>query len=236
MKVRTPLFEVCANGLQSAINAQLAGADRIELCENLEVGGITPAPELMMKVRESIQLPIHVLIRPRAGDFNYAEEEFQSMIESIQTCKKLKMEGVVLGVLQDDFTIDQERTAQLISLAKPMSVTFHRAFDVVIDPVESLNTLIKLGVNRILISGQKENALLGSDLIGKLVSIAKDKITLLAGGGITEDNITAIVNQSGTHEFHFSAKKLLADNGFVSDPELIRNICRKASIAYEMMH
>jgi len=236
MKVRTPLFEVCANGLQSAINAEIAGADRIELCENLEVGGVTPTLELMMKVRESTHLPIHVLIRPRAGDFNYAEEEFQIMIESIQSCKKLKMEGVVLGVLHSDLTIDQERTAQLMSLAFPMSVTFHRAFDVVIDPVESLHTLIKLGVNRILTSGQKENALLGSDLISKLVSIAEDKITLLAGGGITEDNITAIVKQSGTHEFHFSAKKQLADNSLVSDPELIRNICSKASIAYEKMH
>lgn len=236
MNKKAPLFEVCANGLQSAINAQASGADRIELCENLEVGGVTPAPEVMMKVRESIHLPIHVLIRPRAGDFNYGEEEFQIIIESIQTCKKLKMEGVVFGVLHNDFTIDQEHTAQLISLAKPMSVTFHRAFDVVIDPVESLHTLIKLGVNRILTSGQKENALLGSDLISKLVSIAEDKITLLAGGGITEDNIAAIVKQSGTHEFHFSAKKLLADNGFVSDPELIRNLCRKARITYEKMY
>lgn len=235
MKQIRPLFEVCANGIVSAINAQLAGADRIELCENLEVGGMTPSPEVLRKVRDSIHLPVHVLVRPRAGDFNYTEEECQAMMESIQACKKLKMEGVVLGVLHHDFTIDEERTAQLISLAKPMSVTFHRAFDVVPDPVESLHTLMKLGVNRILTSGQKENALLGSDLINTLVNLAEDKLVLLAGGGITEENIASIVQQSGTDEFHFSAKRRLADNSLISDPDLIRNICRKARIAYETM-
>lgn len=230
MSVKKLCFEVCANSLLSALNAQLAGADRIELCQNLEVGGTTPAKEVILETRKQLHLPIHVLIRPRAGDFCYSAAEFKQMKLEVKTCKELEVDGIVTGILHHDLTIDQTRCAELIELAHPLSVTFHRAFDVVVDPFQSLTELISLGVDRILTSGQQEDAGTGVALIKKLVDAAKDRIVLLAGGGITEDNILKIVKESGTSEFHFSAKSMVGGS-YISDPHRIRRICDLARSA-----
>lgn len=229
------IFEVCANGLQSAINAQMAGASRIELCENLEVGGLTPAKEVIRESLRIVHIPVHVLIRPREGDFCYTGEEFNHMKESISFCKSVKAAGVVFGILTREMAIDEKRCAELIALAKPLSVTFHRAFDVVKEPLRALEILAQLGYRRVLTSGQQENALKGADLISKLVKHADGRISILAGGGITEKNIADLVKTSGTNEFHFSAKQLMADGGYVSDLHRIRNIINLALNTWQLL-
>lgn len=223
------LLEVCANGIQSACNAEEEGVDRIELCENLEEGGVTPHQELLKLVTEKISLPVHVLVRPRAGDFNYSEEEFQSMKTAIQSAKELKAGGIVTGILKEDGTIDSIRCTALVQLAHPLTVTFHRAFDSVQDPFECLETLIRLGFDRVLTSGQKENAADGAGCIRRLVEQARGRIAILAGGGITEENIEEVVRESKTNEFHFSAKVKLPDGSLVSDRERIKKIKERAT-------
>lgn len=200
------LLEVCANGIHSAINAQQAGADRIELCENLDGGGTTPSSGTIKLAREKLSIPIHVLIRPRAGDFIYSNEEFEIMKRDIEFCQSNGINGVVLAVLKSDGTIDMERCKELVQLAKPMSITFQRAFDFVKDPFVALEEIISLGCDRILTSGQKQNVLEGSELIHHLVQLANNRIILLAGAGINEENIQEVVRRTGTNEFHFSAK------------------------------
>lgn len=230
------LFEVCANGIQSAINAQEAGADRIELCENLEVGGVTPRIEIIQEAKEKISIPMHVLIRPRAGDFFYSEKEYELMLAGIQTCKRLNVDGIVTGMLNPDLSIDKDRCNELINLAHPLPVTFHRAFDVVRDPFQALEELIALRFDRILTSGQQEDAGKGAPLISRLVNQARNRISILAGGGITEENIVLIIQQSGANEFHFSAKTKSADGSYVSDPVRIKNICDLAQAAYQSLN
>jgi len=205
------LLEICANSYQSAINAQNAGAYRIELCSELSVGGITPSYGLLEKVSEDITIPVHVLIRPRSGNFYYTDDEFLQMKANIELCKKLGFQGIVSGVLNADNSIDVKRTQELIVLSKPLSFTFHRAFDCVIDPLKSLETLMNLGVNRILTSGQKNKALDGLALLKKLKDIAKDKLIILPGSGINSENI-GLFKQAGFKEIHTSASKTLKTN------------------------
>ena len=152
------ILEICANSYQSAVNANIAGAHRIELCSEISVGGTTPSYGLLKKVMADIDIPVHVLIRPRSGNFTYSDKEFDIMKENIRLCKDLGCAGIVSGVLHEDNTIDIKRTSELIELSKPMSFTFHRAFDVVSKPKEALLQLIALGVHRLLTSGQEEKA------------------------------------------------------------------------------
>ena len=168
------ILEVCANSYQSAINAEKAGAQRIELCSELSVGGITPSLGLLKKVMHNLSIPVQVLIRPRSGDFLYSNAEFDIMKENILQCKELGCAGIVSGVLCADNTIDIKRNRELIELSKPMSFTFHRAFDVVPKPKESLLQLINLGANRLLSSGQKEKAEDGIDLLSELQKMAQN--------------------------------------------------------------
>lgn len=229
------VLEVCANSIQSALNAQLACVDRIELCEQLEIGGVTPAFEMIAEAKEKISIPIHVLVRPRGGDFFYSEEEFGRMKKEIEWSKKINAAGVVIGILNPDFSIDKIRLAELVQLSHPLSVTFHRAFDEVKNPFQSLEELISLGVNRILTSGQRENALEGVSLLHQLVNQADGRITILAGGGITEENISALVEGSGTNEFHFSAKVKLEDGSYVSDLNRILKISELAHRSFQQI-
>ncbi|MGB3074044.1 MAG: copper homeostasis protein CutC [Chitinophagales bacterium] len=229
MQKKKLIFEVCANGIQSAINAQLAGADRIELCEYLEVGGLTPHDKIIRDAKELIHIPIHVLIRPRAGNFVFSEEEYDCMKEEIIRCKKMQVAGIVTGVLNPDRTIDKIRCAELMEHAHPLSITFHRAFDVVHDPIQSLKELIELGVDRVLTSGQQENPLAGAQLIKELMNHSNGRISILAGGGITEENISAIVKESGITEIHFSARKKQVDGSYVSDLMRIKNMMQAAN-------
>jgi copper homeostasis protein len=218
------VFEVCANGIESAQAAQQAGVDRIELCENLEVDGLTTHHKIIDQTRMKIRVPMHVLIRPRAGDFVYSKEEFEVMKKDVWFCKAYGAHGLVFGILNEDGTVDLELCAEMLAKAKPFSCTFHRAFDVVKDPFLALEQLIAMGFDRVLTSGQQENCLDGAEMISQLVKQAAGRISIMAGGGISEENIAEVVKQTHTNEFHFSAKKKLADGSFVSDSNLIRKI------------
>ncbi|NER12703.1 copper homeostasis protein CutC [Leptobacterium flavescens] len=198
------ILEICANSYESALNAEKGGADRIELCSELALGGITPSYGLIKKVMNTLSIPVNVLIRPRSGDFTYTEEEFEVMKEDIALCRELKCNGVVSGVLNKDQELDVARTGKLIELAGPMSFTFHRAFDWVPDHGQTLEELINLGAERILSSGQSSNAFKGLPLLKTLLKQADNRITILPGGGINKENVLHFRNEGFT-EVHFSA-------------------------------
>ena len=205
-------IEVCANSYDSAINAEKAGADRIELCTELAVGGITPSYGTIQKVKEDLKLAVNVLIRPRSGDFSYSESEFDIMKRDISFCKELGCEGVVSGILLKDQTIDLKRLKELVDLVRPMSFTFHRAFDWVKNPLEELEKLKEMGVERILTSGQQSSAIEGLNLLEQMKEKAGQKLIILPGGGINRSNILQFKN-AGFKEVHFSAVKLHKTNG-----------------------
>jgi len=226
------ILEICANSYQSAVNAEIAGAHRIELCSEISVGGTTPSYGLLKKVMHSLSIPVQVLIRPRSGDFHYSDEEFDIMKENILQCKELGCAGIVTGVLHKDNTIDIKRTSELIELSKPMSFTFHRAFDVVSKPKEALLQLLNLGVDRLLTSGQQEKAKNGIDLLLELQKIAENKLTILPGSGINSENCIHFKN-SGFSEIHSSASKIISSKTHpyfgntpqtISDIDTIKNI------------
>ena len=183
------ILEVCANSYESAINAEKGGAHRVELCENLNVGGITPDYKLASKVISKLKIPVYVLIRPRAGNFNYSEEEFEQIKKDIRIFKDLGCKGIVSGVLTKDKNIDIDKTKELINLSRPLEFTFHRAFDEVLNPIKSLKQLIKLKADRLLTSGQKNTAVEGVDLIKELINIGNNRIKIMPGSGINQTNI-----------------------------------------------
>ena len=201
------LIEVCANSLQSAINAQVGGAKRVELCDNLYEGGTTPSPATIKLARKKLHIKLHVLIRPGGGDFLYSDLEFEIIKKDIEFCKETGCDGVVIGFLNTDGTIDIEKTTEATKLARPMSVTFHRAFDMTRDPFEALGQLIELGVDRILTSGQKNKAPEGKELIAELVKKAGEKLTIMPGSGINEENIALMHKITGAVEFHLTGQK-----------------------------
>lgn len=196
------LFEICIDSVESAIAAQQGGANRVELCDSLIEGGTTPSAGAIALARQHIDIGLNVIIRPRGGDFCYSDIEFEVMKYDIEQAKKLGANGVVIGLLRPDGAVDTERTRQLVELARPLSVTFHRAFDVCRDPFEALEQLIELGLNRVLTSGQESSVLEGLELITQLVQRAGDRIIIMPGGGITGRNIKKIVAQSGVREVH----------------------------------
>ncbi|MDB2684519.1 copper homeostasis protein CutC [Flavobacteriaceae bacterium] len=220
------ILEICANSYQSAVNANIAGAHRIELCSEISVGGTTPSYGLLKKVMADIDIPVHVLIRPRSGNFTYSGKEVDIMKENIRLCKDLGCAGIVSGVLHEDNSIDIKRTSELIELSKPMSFTFHRAFDVVFKPKEALLQLLNLGVDRLLTSGQEEKAEDGIDLLIELQKMAKNKITILPGSGINSKNCIHFKN-TGFTEIHSSASKIISGNShsyFGNTPQIVSDI------------
>ncbi|WP_027392650.1 copper homeostasis protein CutC [Aquimarina latercula] len=200
-------IEVCANSYQSAINAERAGADRIELCVELAVGGITPSHGLIEKVVQELTIPVFVLIRPRSGNFTYTSDEFDVMKKDIDFCKSIGCQGIVSGILKDDNTIDIIRTKELITFSKPMSFTFHRAFDWVPEALESLKQLITIGVDRVLSSGQEITAIEGINLLKNALHISKLNLIIMPGGGINAENALKF-KEAGFKEIHFSATSL----------------------------
>lgn len=210
-------LEICASNYQSAVNALEAGAHRIELCESLEVGGLTPSYSLVKQVLETLQIPVFVLIRPRSADFTYTQDEFEIMKKNIQWCKNLGCAGIVSGILNTDNTIDTDRTKELVELSKPLAFTFHRAFDWTPNPFEALETLMVLGVDRILTSGQEASAEKGLDLLKMLQKKAKNKLIILPGRGINQNN-AAYFKSSGFHEIHASATTLKRDDELPAMP------------------
>lgn len=220
------ILEVCANSFQSAKNAQIAGAERIELCTELAVGGITPSYALLKKVAEELSIKTNVLIRPRSGNFCYSNDEFELMKENIKLCKKLGLNGIVSGVLNADNSIDIDRTKELIELSRPLTFTFHRAFDCVKNPKESLQTLIDLGIDRILTSGLQEKAIDGINLLAELQKIANNKLTILAGSGINPTNANRF-KEADLKEIHSSASKTIEqknDSSLFDSPQTVSDI------------
>ncbi|MFC4722140.1 copper homeostasis protein CutC [Geojedonia litorea] len=200
-------LEICASNYQSAINAQTAGAHRIELCAELAVGGLTPSYGLLKQVIEVLNIPVFVLIRPRSGNFTYSSDEFNIMKHDIALCKNLGCDGIVSGVLKEDNTIDIERTKQLIKWSRPLDFTFHRAYDWTPNPFEALQQLIDLGVERVLTSGQDNSAEEGLSNLIELQKMANKNIIILPGGGITIEN-AKLFKDAGFNEIHASATTL----------------------------
>ena len=213
------LLEICANSYRSAINAQNAGADRIELCSELSVGGITPSFGLIKKIVEDLNIPVYVLIRPRSGNFTYSDDEFDIMKNDILQCKSLGCSGIVSGVLNEDKTIDIEKTKELIELAKPLPFTFHRAFDWVKNPGEAIKQLIDLGADKVLTSGQEISAVKGIELLKKLKTISKNKLIILPGSGIDSEN-AILFKDSGFKEIHCSVSTI---NVVIKTPKICMN-------------
>jgi copper homeostasis protein len=203
------LVEACVDSVASAVAAVEGGAARLELCAGLVEGGLTPSAGMQALVRELVPVPIHVLIRPRGGDFLYDDGEMAVMLRDIADALRLGAGGVVLGVLNGDGRVDIERTRALIVAARPMSVTFHRAFDLSRDPAEALDALIALGVERVLTSGQAATAEEGMPVIARVVRQAAGRIAVLAGGGIDERNAARIVRETGVREVHVRGSRLV---------------------------
>ncbi|WP_437921673.1 copper homeostasis protein CutC [Sphingobacterium sp. LRF_L2] len=211
-------LEICANSSYSALQAQLGGASRVELCQNLENGGTTPSHAQIVRTRTLLDIGIHVLIRPRGGDFVYSNDEFEEMKLDVSFCKEAGCDGVVVGVLNPDGTVDRERNAALIALAKPMTVVFHRAFDRCRNAEEALEEIINLGFDRVLTSGLRNTAEEGIELLKSLVEKAAGRIEVMPGSGVNETNIIQILEHTKAHAIHSSAKIAIASKmGFESD-------------------
>ena len=203
------IIEICAESYEYAEKAEKAGADRIELCKDLHLDGLTPNHESAKRTIDRLNLPVFILIRPREGGFTYSNEEFELMKQDIVKFKEMGCKGIVSGILHDDKTIDIERTKELVELSKPLEFTFHRAFDMVTDPLKELEKLIQLGVDRILTSGQKQKAVKGIELLKELKKNAKDKIIIMPGSGINKSNI---MNFKSFNEIHGSFKDEINTN------------------------
>lgn len=204
------LFEICVDSVEGVRAAQAAGAHRVELCASLLEGGITPSRGLIRAARAIKGIKLHVIIRPRGGDFLFSDDEFAAMAADIETARAEGADGVVIGQLTADGLVDTERTRQLMKLARPMAVTFHRAFDMTPDPFAALETLVGLGVDRILTSGQEATVLEGLPLITELVKRAGQRVIIMPGGGITSRNVDRIVAAAKPKEIHFAALNLEA--------------------------
>lgn len=204
------IIEICANSAQSCVEAEAGGAKRVELCAGIPEGGTTPSyGEIRMAQRLTSKIDINVIIRPRGGDFLYTEAEIGSMLLDIELCKQLGVHGVVFGCLTKEGDIDVPLMRRLIETAAPLSVTCHRAFDVCRDPFRAMEKLIDLGCDRILTSGQQSDAVKGIPMIKQLVERADDRIIIMPGCGVREENIALIEQETGAKEFHTSARSVL---------------------------
>jgi copper homeostasis protein len=237
-------LEICVDSVESAINAQKGGANRVELCDNLPEGGTTPSYGTILSARQNLDILLHVIIRPRGGDFLYSDREYEIMKRDIEMCGEIGADGIVIGLLNADGTVDVERTQQLVKIADTMNVTFHRAFDMCSDPMRGLEDIILTGATRILTSGQKDTVPQGVNLISTLVKQAGDRITIMPGSGLDEYNIADMARATGAREFHLTGRKIVESGmkfrregipmgGFpdipefsrkVADPERIRKI------------
>ncbi|MCC7466928.1 MAG: copper homeostasis protein CutC [Saprospiraceae bacterium] len=199
-------FEICAVNIQSALAAQEAGAHRIELCSALDVGGLTPSAGLIRAAVRSVNIPVHVLIRPREGDFCYTDEELDIMLEDIQECRQSGAAGVVVGALTPDGSLDLPKMKAMKTAARGLAVTCHRAFDFTADPAGALEQLIELGFTRVSSSGQADNAFEGRFRLKEWVDQSAGRIAVMPGGGINAGNILSVIAFTGAKDVHFTAK------------------------------
>lgn len=196
------LKEKCIGSYKEACEAQRLGADRVELCDNLEEGGTTPSYGTIKMVVRDLTIPVFVIIRPRGGDFCYSCEEIEIMKEDIKVCKELGADGVVLGVLKKDKTIDYEVTRELVNLAKPLEVTFHKAIDELKRPQDEVEKLASIGVDRILSSGTRPTALEGKEILNEMIRKADGKIKIVVAGKVTKENLQEVVENIPSSEYH----------------------------------
>ncbi|POZ62007.1 copper homeostasis protein CutC [Chromobacterium alticapitis] len=204
------VLEICAGSLASCLAAQKGGAQRVELCDNLLEGGTTPSYGLLALARDSLGIEVNALIRPRGGDFLYSALEFETMARDIELCRKLGLDGVVIGMLTEDGDIDGPATRELAGLAGPMGVTFHRAFDMARDPEQALEEVIACGCHRLLSSGQAATALQGADLLSRLRAQAGERLIVMPGAGVRAGNVAELARRTGCAEFHASARAAVA--------------------------
>jgi len=196
------LLEVTVESLDTALAAERGGADRIEVCAELTHGGVTPPAAALRKIHDELEIPVFAIIRPRAGNFVYSDAEFQVMLRSIDTVRDLSLEGVALGILRDDCTIDIERTRELVDAARPLEVTFHRAFDSTPDFLRALDDVLRTGATRILTSGGAKGAPEGAAALRQLVHAAGDRIMVVPGAGLHSGNIAQVAAETRANEFH----------------------------------
>ncbi|MEM7200056.1 MAG: copper homeostasis protein CutC [Planctomycetota bacterium] len=211
------LLEVCVGSAAGVLAAAAGGADRAELCADLVEGGITPSAGEIELAVERAPIPVMAMVRPRGGDFLYTDLEYDIMVRDVQAARDRGAAGVVFGVLDAEGAIDRERTARLAEAARPLQVTFHRAFDMAQDPNAALETLAELGIDRVLTSGQEAGAPAGLPLLRRLVEQAGDRVIVMPGAGIDASNIRAVAAETGARELHFAA---LAD---IESPMRFRN-------------
>ena len=200
------ILEACVDSVESALAAEKGGAVRLELCSNLIIGGTTPSPCLFQEIREHSGICTHILIRPRFGDFCYTDYEFRVIRREVRNFRELGADGIVIGILKPDGTLDMERMKILMEEAGDMSVTLHRAFDLCVDPFVAMEQAKELGINTILTSGQKNHCLDGKETLRKLVEREEGKITIQVGSGVDAETIRRIQPYTGAHAFHMSGK------------------------------
>jgi len=227
------LLEICVDSVASARAAAAGGADRLELAAALaDGGGITPSAGLLAAVRAAVSLPLHVLIRPRSGDFCYSDDEFAVMKRDIALAKRLGADGLVFGILRPDGSVDAPRTAELIRHARPLSVTFHRAFDMTADPFAALEAVIDLGCDRLLTSGQERTAYAGRALIAQLVARAAGRLIVMPGAGVNEENIAELLRATGAREVHSSARAVQPGRMLFRNERVAMDFC--GALGYEL--
>ena len=249
------LLEICAGSVTSCLAAQDGGAGRVEFCDNLLEGGTTPSYGAIASARAKLTIQLNVIIRPRGGDFLYSDIEFDVMERDVVACKKLGVDGMVIGLLTADGDIDVPRTQRLVELAAPMPVTFHRAFDVARDPSKALEDIIDAGCNRLLTSGQEASAPEGAALIAELRQAAGKRLVVMPGAGVRLNNIARLVSETGCVEYHTSGRMPIA-NGMryrnervkmggpgqdeyailETSADLVKQIIAEANEAWERLH
>jgi len=215
------LIEVCVDSVTSAAAAERGGAGRVELCSNLLEGGVTPSAGLIELSRARTSIGLQVMIRPRGGDFCYTPEEFETMGRDIMAAKKLGADGIVVGILDADGSVDTERTRELVELARPLSVTFHRAFDMSADLLRALECICATGADRLLTSGGEKTALQAVEQIARLVEAARGRIAIMACGGINHLNAASIIEQTGVREIHVGLRSPVASPMLHRNAELL---------------